>query len=152
MRKRVVNSEISAEPAALDLEQIATAEITSEDPAYPIEHALHGDRGGWRASTPGQQLIRLIFDEPARLGSIEIRFDEPGTARTQEFVLRWSPDGGRSFREIVRQQYTFSPPGTICEIERYSVDLDGVTVLEIRLNPDIAGGPALASLSRLRVT
>jgi hypothetical protein len=66
-------------------------------------------------------------------------------------VLRWSPDGGRSYREIVRQQYTFRPPGTTCETERYAVDLAGVTVLELRLIPDSAGGAALASLGRLQV-
>ena len=37
-------------------------------------------------------------------------FQEDEQERTQEFVLRWSPDGGQSYREIVRQQYNFSPP------------------------------------------
>jgi hypothetical protein len=32
--------------------------------------------------------------------------------RTQEFVLRWLPEGQQSPREIVRQQYTLSPPAT----------------------------------------
>jgi hypothetical protein len=55
--------------------------------------------------------------------------------RTQEFVLRWSPDGGRTYRKIVHQQYTFSPPGTTREIEEYAADLDGVTVHELRIVP-----------------
>jgi hypothetical protein len=66
-----------------------------------------------------QQTIRLIFDEPQRLTRISLVFEETETERTQEFVLRWSPDGGRSFREIVRQQWNFSPPKTIREIEEY---------------------------------
>jgi hypothetical protein len=151
MRKRVMSEEPAEDQPGLDLEQVASVEITSEDPAHPIEAALRGDSGGWRASTPGEQVIRLIFDQPARLRRIDLRFEEPGTSRTQEFVLRWSPDGGRSYREIVRQQYTFSPPGTTRETERYAVDLAGVTVLELRLIPDIAGGAALASLGRLQV-
>lgn len=151
MRKRVMNEEPAEDQPGLDLEQVASVEITSEDPAHPIESALRGDSGGWRASTPGEQAIRLIFDQPTRLRRIDLRFEEPGTSRTQEFVLRWSPDGGRSYREIVRQQYTFSPPGTTFETERYAVDLAGVTVLELRLIPDIAGGAALASLGRLQV-
>jgi len=151
MRKRVIDPDEADERDGLDLEQIARVEITSEDPAHPIEHALRGGAGGRRAATPGAQIVRVVFDEPTRLRAIDVRFDEAGTPRTQEFVLRWSPDRGRSYREIVRQQYTFSPPGTTSETERYTVDLAGVTVLELRLTPDIGGGPARASLGRLRV-
>jgi hypothetical protein len=46
----------------------------------------------------------LIFDQQQRLKRIALVFEETETPRTQEFVLRWSGDSGRSFREIVRQQ------------------------------------------------
>ena len=76
-----------------------------------MESALvAGEMRGWRASDSGTQTIRLIFDEPQRITRIALVFEETETERTQEFVLRWSPDGGRSFREIVRQQWNFSPP------------------------------------------
>jgi hypothetical protein len=71
--------------------------------------------------------------------------------RTQEFVLRWSPDDGHSYREILRQQYNFSPPDAAREVEDYDVDLDGVTALELRIVPDISGGSAWASLAQLRL-
>jgi hypothetical protein len=58
-------------------------------------------------------------------------FEETETERTQEFVLRWSGDGGRSFRKIVRQQWNFSPPNTIREVEEYQVEITDVTVLEL---------------------
>ena len=74
------------------------------------------------------------------------------THRTQEFVLRWSSDGGRSFREIVRQQWNFSPPQTVREVEAYEVELSGVTVLELNTTPDISGGMARASVKSLRVS
>jgi hypothetical protein len=153
MRKRVNGEEPQREAPWLDLGAIAQVEVTSEDPAHPIERALEpgGDGSGWTAGTPGAQRIRLLFDEPARLRSIEVRFDEHGRPRTQEFVLRWSPDGGRSYHDIVRQQYTFSPPGTTREVERYSVDLHDVTALELQVVPDIANESAVASLSRLRL-
>ena len=49
----------------LELKRIAKAEITSEDPKFPIESALSFGKGsGWRAATIGTQVIRLIFDEP----------------------------------------------------------------------------------------
>ena len=107
---------------------------------------------GWRAANPGTQTIRLLFDQPQRLSRISLVFEETETARTQEFVLRWSPDGGRSFREIVRQQWNFSPPNTTREIEEYHVQLSDVTVLELVIVPDISRGSARASLKSLRLS
>jgi hypothetical protein len=136
----------------LDLERLAQVEITSEDSAHPIESALLPDRGsGWRAAGPGEQTIRLLFDHPQQLRRIWLQFLEPVTERTQEFVLRWSPDGGQSFQEIVRQQWNFSPQGATCETEDHRVDLFGVTVLELSIIPDISGGEVHASLAQLRL-
>jgi hypothetical protein len=151
MRKRMIGQEPPRDQGWLDLESVAQIEISSEDPDHPIELALVAGGRGWLASAPGEQVIRLLFDDPARLRSIAVRFDERESARTQEFVLRWSPDRGRSYREIVRQQYNFSPPGTTCQMEQYRVDIEGATVLELRVIPDVAGGAALASLSQLRL-
>ena len=85
------------------------------------------------------------------IGRILLRFDEEEQGRTQEFVLRWLPEGQQSPREIVRQQYTFSPPGTNQEIEDYFVKLNGVTALELEIVPDISGGAAYASLAQMRL-
>ena len=135
----------------LDLDRIASAEVTSEGKDYDIESALVSGEQGWRASSPGTQTIRLIFDQPQRLKRIALVFEETETDRTQEFVLRWSADGGHSFREIVRQQWNFSPPNTAREIEEYNVQLSDVTVLELVIVPDISRGTACASLKSLRV-
>src|SRR6202011_3798843 len=105
-----------------------------------------GETQGWRSADSGSQTIRLIFDEPQRLTRISLVFEETETSRTQEFVLRWAGDGGRSFREIVRQQWNFSPPDTIHEVEEYRVELSGATVLELVIVPDIGRGSARASL------
>ena len=78
-------------------------------------------------------------------------FQEDERERTQEFVLRWSPDGGQTYQEIVRQQYNFSPPGSAREVEDYAVDLKEVTALELKIVPDISGGSARASLAQLRL-
>ncbi len=127
-------------------------EITSEDAGYPIESALiPGIGSGWRAAQPGEQTLRLLFDEPLRLNRIHLAFHEDKQERTQEFVLRWSADGGQSYREILRQQYNFSPPDAAPEVEDYNLDLDGVTALELKIVPDISGGGALASLAQLRL-
>ncbi len=76
---------------------------------------------------------------------------EPGSRRTQEYVLRWSADGGRSYTEIVRQQWNFSPQSAISETEDHHVELPAVTALELTIIPDITGGNAIASLARLRL-
>ena len=157
MRKRVTSPVVPQDPATpdpewLDLEQLAQVEVTSEDIAHPIESALvPGEGSGWRAALPGEQTIRLIFDRPQRLSRMWLLFIEPDTTRTQEFVLRWSPDGGRSFREILRQQWNFGPPETIREAEDYRVELSGVTVVELAILPDKSGGEARASLAQWRL-
>src|ERR1039457_3958870 len=131
----------------LDLDRMAVGEVTSEKKDYPVESALiSGEVRGWRAADSGTQTIRLIFDEPQRLTRISLVFEETDVERTQEFVLRWSPDGGRSFREIVRQQWNFSPPNSTREEEEYQVELSDVAVLELIIVPDISRGTARASL------
>ncbi|HUT39722.1 MAG TPA: hypothetical protein VM011_00135 [Gammaproteobacteria bacterium] len=136
----------------LDLDQLVTVELTSEDAAYPIESALLADGGpGWRAQDPGKQTIRLLFDKPRRISHIQLVFQEEARGRTQEFVLRWAAGGGAPDREIVRQQYNFSPPDATRELEDYIVELDGLTVLELMIIPDISGNDTRASLAQLRL-
>src|SRR5438552_18762342 len=136
----------------LDLDRAASVEVTSEEKDYGIDSALvSGETQGWRAASPGTQTIRLLFDQPQRLRRISLVFEETEAERTQEFVQRWSPDGGRSFREIVRQQWNFSPPKTIREVEEYRVELSNVTILELSIVPNTSGGPARASLKSLRL-
>ncbi len=155
MRKRLIGQDLgkgaAAEPDWLDLERLAQVEITSEEVGYSIESALIPGLGpSWRAAQPGEQTIRLLFDEPQRLKRVHLAFPASELVRTQEFVLRWSPDGGRSYREICRQQYNFNP-GVAGEVEDYDLDLDGVTALELRIVPDISGGSARAALTQLRL-
>ena len=154
MRKKIINpikqQNESSDWNWLDLEKLAEVEITSEDDACPIEAALlPGKVSGWRAAGPGKQTIRILFDSPQRLQLIRLSFDEPNIERTQEYVLRWSADGGKSYQEIVRQQWNFSPQGATSEAEDYQVELPAVTVLELSINPDISGKNAVASLQQL---
>jgi len=157
MRKRLITTTSQDAPhldvGCLDLDNTAIVEVTSEEKEYPVESALvSGETRGWRAANAGTQTIRLLFDHPQRLNRISLVFEENTTARTQEFVLRWSADGGNLFREIVRQQWNFSPPDTIREVEEYHGELSDVTVLELVIVPDISRGAARASLKSLRVS
>ena len=156
MRKRIITPVKQEIPLPgedwLSLEGIVEVEITSEDAAHPIESALlPGLTSGWRAAGPGKQAIRLLFAHPQPLRRIWLDFVEPRTERTQEYVLRWSADGGDSFQEIVRQQWNFSPQGATRETEDHHVELPAVAVLELSITPDTSGGDARASLAQLRL-
>ena len=156
MRKRISSQPQRERPSEntgwLDLEALARVEVTSEDAAYPIESALLlVGATGWRAESPGEQTIRLFFEAPQRLKRIRLLFREEKEARTQEFVLRWSPTADGSLRDIVRQQYHFSQSGATEEIEDYRVELEDVVALEVTIVPNISGGDAYASLAELRL-
>ena len=156
MRKRITGVP-TAPPGSpsdggwLNLSEIATVEVSSEQDEFPIE-AVFADTGGpgWRAAQAGAQIIRILFDEPIAVRRIRLRFEEPQARRTQEFTLRWCPAAGGS-REIVRQQWNFSPPGSMTEIEDYAVSLEAVSTLELAIEPDIGSENAIATLAMWRV-
>jgi XRCC1 N terminal domain len=157
MRKRLITptpESIRTRGAGwLDIERAAVVEVTSEDKEFPVEAAfVSEDSRGWRAAAPGSQTIRLIFDQPQRLKCISLVFEENETERTQQFVLRWSSNGERSLKEIVRQQWNFSPPESTREVEEYRVDLSNVAILELIIKPIIGGGVALASPKNFRLS
>ena len=156
MRKSLITpTPKTARPAAedwLDLEHAAAVEVTSEEEGFPVESALLlGETRGWRAASSGAQTLRLVFDQPQTLKHISLVFEEEQTERTQEFVLQWSADKGGPFREIIRQQWNFSPPNAIREVEEYQLKLFDVTVLELTIVPDVSGGTARASLKSMRL-
>ena len=158
VRKRLVTSEAAAKHIKdgewLDLEKIAGVEISSEDPAFPIEDALSGNvTTGWRASATGPQMVRILFDAPQAIRRIQVHFVDKVSERAQEFAV--FAGSGPELREVVRQQWNFSPHGNTEELEDYTVDLKGVTVLEVRIDPDRSHDPKqsqhYASLQRLRL-
>jgi hypothetical protein len=153
MRKRVLDS--APLPGGsqdsrewLKLPDIAEVEVTSEADGYPIESAFtFGVGRGWRAASPGIQRVRLVFDQPQSLKQIRLQFKEPDVARTQEFSIRWSGGAGDRLKEVVRQQWNFSPHGSEIEAEDYQVDLRAVSILELTIDPDLGAGEAVATLA-----
>jgi hypothetical protein len=159
MRKEIVGRrtpEVRSQGNAewLDLDSIAHVQLTSEGPAFPIENAFgtspERNELGWRAASPGPQTITLSFDAPQHIRRIFLHFIERGTERVQEFVLRYSSEI-QTDREIVHQQWTFSPTGSTQEIEDYAVDLVSVTKLQLVIDPDRGHGHRLAALNALRL-
>jgi|SRR5271170_4462593 len=158
MRKSIVSpSAVAATPISdlwRDLERIARVEISSEDPQFPIEHALGRKMTtGWRAAETGPQLIRLHFDEPMNIKRLQLHFVDKAAERAQEFAVYAGP--GPELKEVVRQQWSFSPHGSTEEIEDYTVNLSGITTLEVRIDPDRSHDPKqsqhYASLQSLKL-
>jgi hypothetical protein len=136
----------------LDLGAACMVEITTEDANYPIEGVLLPNSSrGWKAGSPGTQKIRLLFVQPQDIHHIQLCFVETEVERTQEYVLSWSKDNGHTYREIIRQQWNFSPEGSTTELEDHSIPLSAVTALELAITPDISGQNAIATLDKLRI-
>ena len=154
MQKRITgrHEEPESGPQWLVLEDVANVEVTSEDEATPVEGTFNGQREpGWRAGTAGLQIIRLSFHAPRNIACIAVEFEEHEVSRTQEFVIRWRASDTDRDTDLVRQQYTFAPPGTCREEEEYRVDLREAVALELAILPHIGGGEARATLRQLRV-
>ena len=156
MRKRIIGphstpDRLGSRPL-IDLRRLATVEVTSEDPDFPIESVFTSEAGsGWRASQEGEQIVRLIFDEPLTVHRLQFHFVETEHERTQEFTVRWSSAEGGQTKEIVRQQWNFSPAGSISELEDYEVNLDNVAALELVIKPDLRHHQAMATLAAWRL-
>jgi hypothetical protein len=136
----------------LDIEQIATVEVTSEHPDFPIESVFSATGvSGWRALDKGEQQIRVIFDQPLSIRRIHLRFVEAEIERTQEFAIRWAGADGGPMKELIRQQWNFSPGGSTTEVEDYEVSLDAVSTLELAIRPDLGREDTPATLAELRL-
>lgn len=155
MRKSTIPVETHNSPSAagvwLDLETLATAELSSEDPQHPFESALRTDtREGWRAATPGPQLLRIRFDSPQAVHRIRLQFHEESVERSQEFAI-FATSPGTARKELVRQQWVFSPGGATSELEDYTFSLPDATSLEIEIDPGRHDKGVFASLQSLQV-
>jgi len=139
----------------LNITALATIFMTSEAPNHPIDYVFDTQRGPggsrWIAAEPGEQVIILAFDTPQKIHRINLEVEELEVSRTQDLELSVSSDGGQTYRELRRQEYTFSPPGTTFEREDWAVTAEEVTHLRLRIKPDKGGKPCRATLTSLAV-
>jgi hypothetical protein len=157
MRKQILGNDPAPQsspgPEQLDIAAIATVMVTSEDPDHPVENAFD-DRYGpgathWAAAQPGEQTLILAFDTPQTIRTVTLEIEEQEVSRTQELDLSVSDDGGRTYRELLRQEYNFSPPGTTFQREEWTVRSENVSHLRLRIKPDKGNHPARAKLTSL---
>lgn len=107
--------------------------------------------GAWTADTPGEQLIDIRFQHPTALRRIRIVSSEAERSRTQEMTVWASLLRGERHREVVRQQFNFSPRGATRQVEDYAVELNDVSSIQLRIVPSIDGAPATASIEELQI-
>src|SRR4051812_21623949 len=140
-------------PGEIDIAAVATVLVTSEDPGHPVDHAFDHHRGPggsrWVAGEPGEQTLILAFDAPQSIRRVALEVEEAEVARTQELDLAVSSDGGVTYRELLRQEYNFGPPGTTFEREDWAVPAVGVTHLRLQIKPDKGGKLGRASITSL---
>jgi hypothetical protein len=153
LRKQLIKSAPALMPGEINVVSAATVLVTSEDPEHPVDHAFDSHRGlggtRWIAGEPGEQTLIVAFDAPEAVGRVILEVEEPEVVRTQELQLAISSDGGRTYRDVLRQEYNFSPPGTTFEREDWAVSAVGATHLRLQVKPDKGDKPCRATLTSL---
>ncbi len=156
LRKQIIKPHPSTPNATtdeIDIATVATVQVTSEAPDHPIDHVFDDHRGPggtrWIAGEPGEQTVILAFDTPQMINQILLGVEELEVPRTQELQLSLSCDGGKTYRELLRQEFNFSPDGTTFEREKWTVSAQEVTHLRLVIKPDKGDKPCRATLTSL---
>ncbi len=142
-----------AELQKLPLLSLAEVQASSEDEVHPIllafDDAIEPGSTYWKAGDPGEQTITVTFREPCSLAQITIGVEEQKIGRTQEVQLSLSTDGGRTYRELVRQEFNFSPDGATWEREAWNITQDHITNVRLIIKPDKGRTDCYAMLTSL---
>ena len=158
LRKRPLEADAATSTGTaneVDIAGCATIAYSSEDPAHPIEHLLDGRSGPgathWISARPDTtEHIVVEFDQLQAISRLVYDVEEAERERTQEVHVEVSEDGGRSYRQILVQEYTFSPGGATYQREEQRLDLPQVSHLRLTIVPN-KNGSGTATLMTLRL-
>jgi len=158
IRKRLMNEQSLTSPerpGEIDIASHATLAYSSEDPNHPLEHLIdrHFGRGATRWASARQDAtehIMLEFDHSQPISRLVYEVEERWQERTQEVRVEVSTDHGRTYRQVLVQEYTFSPQGSTFQHEDLRLDLREITHLKLTIVPN-KGGSGAASLTSLRL-
>jgi hypothetical protein len=158
LRKRPLETDAATSARAageIDIAGGATIAYSSEDPAHPVEHMLDGQSGPgatrWMSARPDTiEHIVIEFDRPQAISRLLYQVEETLRERTQEVRLDVSEDGGRSYRQILVQEYNFSPGGATYQREEQRFNLRQVNHLRLTIVPNKSGS-GTATLTALRL-
>jgi hypothetical protein len=139
----------------VDIAGCATIAYSSEDLAHPIENLLD-DRSGvggtyWAgARSDATEQIVIEFDAPQSISRLVYEVEETRLERTQEVRIEVSSDSGRTYRQLLAQDYTFSPQGATFQREDLRLNVSAVTHLRLTIMP-AKNGSGKATLVSLRL-
>jgi hypothetical protein len=128
----------------LDLDVLADVTIIVGGKRVPRGRA-------WSADCPGEQVIEIRFRHPTTVSRLRVVSWEPEQSRTQEMAVWASSRRGERHREVLRQQFIFSPSGATEHVDEYAVQLEDVSALQVRIVPSLDGQRAVARVRELRV-
>ena len=158
MRKRLMSERVSECADGLDETDVASLAIfhySSEDPDHPLEHLIdgRGGRGGtrWASARPNTtERIELEFEPAQQISHIVYEVEEHREERTQEVRIEVSADHGSTYRQVLAQDYTFSPEGATFQHEDLYLEERPITHLRLTIVPN-KGGSGVATLTSLRL-
>jgi hypothetical protein len=139
----------------IDIAGRATLLYSSEQSAHPVEHLLDGRSGPgasrWISARPDMiEQIVVQFDQPRAISRLVYEVEEAERERTQEVRVEVSEDGGRTYRQILVQEYTFSPAGATYQREDQRFSLRQASHLRLTVVPN-KNGSGTATLTTLRL-
>ena len=158
LRKRPLEADAQANAGAtgeIDIAGGATVAYSSEDPAHPVEHLLDGNSGPgatrWISARPGTiEHLVVEFDQPQAISRLVYEVEEAERERIQEVRVEVSEDGGRTYRQILVQEYTFSPGGATYQREEQRFNPLPVSHLRLTIVPN-KNGSGTATLTTVRL-
>jgi len=158
LRKRLLETDPASTaraPGEMDIAACATVAYSSEDRDHPVENLFDEDSGPggtrWLSARPDTiEHIVVEFDQPQTISRLVYEVEETVRERTQEVRVEVSDNGGRTYRQILVQEYNFSSRGATYQREEQRLSLPRVTHLRLTIVPNKSGS-GTASLTALRL-
>jgi hypothetical protein len=163
LRKKLLDAEATTDVGTadeIDIVGCATIAYSSENPAHPIEHLFDGRSGPggtrWISARPDTvERIIVEFDELQPISRLVYEVEEAVRERTQEVRVEVSENGGRTYRQILVQEYNFSLGEPLTSARNCASTVSRPTVCVSQLS-QIKTAPALRRSRRwassLRIT
>lgn len=127
----------------VDVAEVASVEVTSEQELYPIDHVFDGGVGPggscWVARSAGTQLVILRFHSPRYVGDVVIESEERQESRTQRIdvaAYRAPPAPGVvAAVQGASRLFEYAPYRESFHRATWTIAAEGITELHIRVAP-----------------
>lgn len=158
MRKRLMSEQVSdcaGGQGRIDIAGLASFRFSSEDPKHPLDHLIDGccGRGATRwagAQADTTECIELEFEPAQEISRLIYEVEESGVERTQQVRVEISTDQGRIYRQVLAQDYNFSPCGATFQREEIDLNARPITNVKLTIVPN-KGGSGVATLTSLQL-